>query len=95
MKLSRRATTPLPPTPDCGQVEAVLQAYVDGELGPEDGERVAQHLEHCDRCDIEASTVDRVIQAIRRQRPDLEADALDRLGRFVDDLTGEDLPGDR
>ena len=53
MRFSRRAVTPLPPDPDCGQVGAVLQAYVDGELGPQDGERIAEHLEHCDRCGIE------------------------------------------
>jgi len=95
MRFSRRAVTPLPPDPDCGQVGAVLQAYADGELGPQDGERVAEHLEHCDRCGIEAATIDRVIEAIRRQRPDLEADALDRLGRFVDRFTDEVPPGDR
>lgn len=95
MRFSRRAVTPLPPDPDCDQVGAVLQAYVDGELGPEDAERVAHHLEHCERCGIEAATVGRVIRTIRRQRPDLETDALDRLGRFVDDLTDGESPGDR
>jgi len=95
MTLFRRQVTPLPRDPDCAQVEAVLQAYADGELGPEDGERVAEHLEHCDRCGIEAATVDRVILAIRRQRPDLERDVLDRLGRFVDEITDEEPLGDR
>ena len=100
MRFSRRAVTLSPPDPDCGQVGAVLQAYVDGELGPQDGERVAEHLEHCDRCGIEAATIDRVIEAIRRQRPDLEVDALHRLGCFVngfgDGVFGDGMPpGDR
>jgi anti-sigma factor RsiW len=95
MRFTRRPVTPLPPDPDCAQVEAVLHAYADGELGPEDGERVAEHLEHCDRCGIEAATVDRVILAIRRQRPDLERAALDRLGRFVHELTDGGPPLDR
>jgi anti-sigma factor RsiW len=84
----RRSTpTPLPPKPECHEVGAVLQSYLDGELGPQDAELVAEHLEHCERCEIEATTVTRVVHAIRRQRPDLESDALTRLHRFVDELT--------
>jgi len=87
MRFRRRAAaTPLPPNPECHEVGAVLQAYLDGELGPEDAELVTEHLEHCQRCGIELERVTRVIDAIRRQRPDLEADALARLDRFVHDL---------
>jgi anti-sigma factor RsiW len=87
MRFRRRTPTPLPPAPECHEVGAVLQAYLDGELGATDAELVTEHLEHCERCEIEATTVTRVVEAIRRQRPDLESDALDRLGRFVDELT--------
>jgi anti-sigma factor RsiW len=89
MRLRRRLPLPLPPDPDCHVVGAVLQAYLDGELGPEDAELVAEHLEHCERCQIEASTVEKVVDAIRRQRPDLDPAPIDRLAGFVDRLTRE------
>ncbi len=76
----------LPQDPDCHEVGRVLQAFLDGELGPEDGELVTAHLAVCDRCDIESRTVLAVRDAIRRQRPDLDVDRLARLERFVDDL---------
>jgi anti-sigma factor RsiW len=83
----RRRRLPLPRDPECHVVGAVLQAYLDGELGPGDAEIVAAHLEHCERCGIEATTVGRVVDAIKRQRPDLDPEPLDRLASFVDQLT--------
>lgn len=89
--MRRRPQLPLPPEPDCHEVGAVLQSYLDGELGAEDTGVVAAHLEHCERCGIEAATVTRVIAAIRRQRPDLDPEPLARLAGFVDQLA----PGGR
>jgi predicted anti-sigma-YlaC factor YlaD len=87
MRLRRRLPLPLPPDPDCHVVGAVLQAYLDGELGPEDAELVAEHLHHCERCQIEAATVERVVEAIKEQRPDLDPAPIERLTGFVDRLT--------
>jgi anti-sigma factor RsiW len=84
--MRRLSELPLPPEPDCHQVGAVLQAYLDGELGPEDAGLVAAHLEHCERCEIESETVTKVIEAIRRQRPDLDPTPIDRLTGFVAQL---------
>jgi anti-sigma factor RsiW len=93
MRRRRRLPTPLPAEPDCHQVGAVLQAYLDGELGPEDAEVVAEHLRFCDMCGIEATKVERVVSAIRRQRPDLDDGSLERLAGFVDELTRDGPPG--
>ncbi len=93
MRLRRGPHQPLPAEPDCAQVGAVLQAYLDDELEAPDTEAVAAHLAHCERCDIEADTVGRVIAAIGRQRPDLDAGALERLAGFVDGLADEDPQG--
>ncbi|MEX0835634.1 MAG: zf-HC2 domain-containing protein [Nitriliruptor sp.] len=93
MRLRRRLPLPLPPDPECHVVGEVLQAYLDGELGPEDAELVAEHLEHCERCGIEAATVERVVDAIKRQRPDLDPEAIGRLTGFVDRLTRDDAAG--
>lgn len=89
MRFGRRLPLPLPPEPDCHAVGAVLQAYLDGELGPQDAELVAAHLVHCERCQIESVTVERVVEAIRQQRPDLDAEPIERLAGFVDRLTGD------
>ncbi len=92
MRWRRADRTPLADPPDCEQVGAVLQSYLDGELGADDGELVAAHLEHCRRCGIEADTIRQVIDAIRRQRPDLDGAVLDRLRAEVDRLTGSGSP---
>lgn len=89
MRLRRRAPLPLPVDPDCHQVGAVLQAYVDGELGAQDADAVAAHLEHCRRCGIEVRTVEQVIDAIQRQRPDVDPGALRRLAGYVDELSDD------
>jgi anti-sigma factor RsiW len=90
----RRPSTPLPPDPGCREVAAVLQSYLDGELEAGDADKVAGHLEACGRCGIAEATTRRVIAAIRRQRPDLDAAPLERLAGFVGQLThavdGED-----
>lgn len=90
----RREQLPLTvaPDPECHQVGSVLQAYLDGELGPHDAELVSEHLQHCQRCGIEAATVTNVIDAIERQRPDLDPEPLDRLTRFVDELPADSPP---
>lgn len=69
------------------QIEPVLQSFLDGELGADDAEFVAAHLGHCGRCGIEASIHREVKGALRRLRPDLDVDAIDRLRDFADDLT--------
>jgi anti-sigma factor ChrR (cupin superfamily) len=94
MRLRRRLPLPLPPDPDCHVVGAVLQAYLDGELGPEDAELVAEHLRFCERCQIESATVVRVVEAIKQQRPDLDPAPIERLTGFVDRLTGDGPPDD-
>lgn len=92
MRMRRRLPSPLPLQPDCHVVEAVLQAYLDGELGPDDAEVVAAHLAHCQRCQIEVTTVERVIDAIKRQRPDLDPAPIERLAGYVDRLTRDGPP---
>jgi anti-sigma factor (TIGR02949 family) len=82
----RAATQTLPDEPDCHEVARVLQSFLDGELGPEDAEKVAAHLALCEPCDIESSTVEAVRDAIRVQRPDIDTGDLARLERFVDEI---------
>ena len=82
----RGAITPLSTEPDCHEVARVLQAFLDGELGPDNSEKVAAHLAHCEYCDIESHTIDAVRDAIRAQRPDIDVDELARMESFVNDI---------
>lgn len=95
MIFRRRLPLPLPAQPECHVVGAVLQAFLDGELGADDAEIVAAHLEHCERCGIERATTQRVITAIRRQRPDLDAALVERLTGFVDRIGDHPTDPDR
>lgn len=95
MRWRRGQPTPLPTDPECHQVAEVLQAYLDGELGPEDAEAVAAHLEFCRFCGIEASKVSAVVAAIRRQRPDLDLELRERMTGFIDGLLSEGPPPHR
>jgi anti-sigma factor RsiW len=94
MSWFRRLPTPLPEDPSCEQVGAVLQAFVDGELGPHDTDLVAEHLEHCERCRIEATTVQQVVDTIRAQRVELGPEVQDRLTAILDELVPPTPPGE-
>ncbi|MFU8840612.1 MAG: zf-HC2 domain-containing protein [Nitriliruptoraceae bacterium] len=90
MRVRRRPPRSVSAEPDCHEVATVLQSYLDGELPTQDAGRVATHLEHCQRCDIEATTVRKVIDAIQRQRPELDAGTYARLTGVIDELVGPD-----
>lgn len=58
----------------CWQVMRVMQAYVDGETDSVTAERVAEHLEDCRRCGLEADTYQAIKDALaRHERPSREA----------------------
>jgi anti-sigma factor RsiW len=70
--------------PDCARVAKVLQSYLDGELDDRHAAMVAAHLEHCDRCGIEADVYERVKDQLSELRQQPDPDAVDRLRRFAD-----------
>jgi anti-sigma factor RsiW len=76
----------------CRQVRRTLQSFLDGEVGPRRAELVAAHLESCARCHVEADLLERVIEEIRRLRPDLDLAAYTRLVAAVEALTDHPSP---
>ena len=72
----------------------MLQAFLDGEVAAHKAELIAAHLESCTRCGVEQDTLNQVIAALRRLRPDLDLAAYTRLADVVDWLTGEAPPPD-
>lgn len=78
--------------PDCREVADTLQAYLDGELPPAKIDLVREHLEHCDRCGIEAEVYLEVKRSLAQLASPPDAATVDRLRAFADDLTAEDSP---
>ena len=70
----------------------MLQAFLDGEVEAHKAELIAAHLESCTRCGVEQDTLNQVITALRRLRPDLDLAAYTRLADVVDWLAGDVPP---
>ena len=48
----------------CSQVQKRLSAFQDGELNPQEGERVSDHLESCSACREQYAEMEKVWQAL-------------------------------
>lgn len=75
--------------PDCREVAKVLQSFLDGELPPEQAGLVADHVEHCDRCGIDADVYRQVKDSLAQLRSPADRDVVGRLVAFADDLVGD------
>lgn len=71
----------------CLRVARVLQSYLDGEVDPPTATAVAEHLELCRRCGLEASTYTAIKIAIaagdRVRQERVDATTLARLDLFA------------
>lgn len=76
--------------PDCRQVADTLQAYLDGELPASKNALVAEHLQHCERCGIEAAVYREVKRSLGQLATPPDRDAMVRLRSFADRLTSGD-----
>jgi anti-sigma factor RsiW len=87
-KLVRRFMMP----PDCREVAEVLQSYLDGELPESKTHLVAEHLEHCDRCGIEAEVYREVKRSLGQLATPPDRETVDRLRSFAEGLTPDETP---
>jgi anti-sigma factor RsiW len=78
--------------PDCREVADTLQAYLDRELPSPKIEVVREHLEHCERCGIEAEVYLEVKRSLAQLATPPDDEAIGRLRAFADGLAGEDGP---
>jgi anti-sigma factor (TIGR02949 family) len=76
----------------CAEVADQLQAYLDGDTGPEQMQRIAKHLEHCRRCGLEARTYTEIKSALARQGELVDPAAVQRLTDFGRALLHGDDP---
>ncbi|MEX2621703.1 MAG: zf-HC2 domain-containing protein [Egibacteraceae bacterium] len=71
----------------CRTVARLVQAYLDGELHDRRGVLIADHLDRCRDCGLDAQTwlwLKSTVAGL--QTPD-ESEQLERLRAFVEDLT--------
>lgn len=78
--------------PDCREVAKILQAYLDGELPEDQTHLVAEHLEHCDRCGIEADVYREVKRSLEQLAVPPDRGAVQRLRGYAEGLTGDTAP---
>ena len=78
----------------CLRTSRALQRYLDGEADDLTAARVAEHLEECRRCGLQARTYLAIKQALRSGSRDVDDLALHRLWAFTRSLTDTGGPDD-
>ncbi len=79
----------------CMQVMRVLQSYLDGHTDEVTARRVANHLDACRRCGLEAATYREIKASLSRRATAPDHDAVERLRAFGTALaTGASEGGD-
>ena len=78
----------------CMQVMRVLQSYLDGQTDQFTARRVANHLDACRRCGLEASTYREIKAALARQAVPVDETSLQRLRAFGSSLAQQTARGD-
>lgn len=86
-----------PPPPwrsECRKVARVLQAYLDGELGPDEDAMVVEHLRLCHRCGIDERLYRDVKRSLQGLATAPDPQAIARLRAYAAELqesaTGDD-----
>ncbi len=76
----------------CMATMRVLQSYLDGALDEVAARRVAEHLEDCRRCGLEAEVYTEIKAALGEGDRTVDPRAVERLRRFGEQLARGDLP---
>ena len=67
----------------CMEVMRVLQSYLDGQTDEVTTRRVANHLDACRRCGLEATTYREIKAALTRTGAALDPSAVERLRSYA------------
>jgi anti-sigma factor RsiW len=78
----------------CREVGKLLQRYLDDETDEHTTTRVAEHLEDCRRCGLEATIYREIKASLARQAPTLPETTLASLRRFGEHLAAAGAPDD-
>ena len=74
----------------CMATMRVLQTYLDGALDEVAARRVAEHLEDCRRCGLEAEVYQEIKTALGGQDRTVDPRAIERLRHFGEQLARGD-----
>ena len=77
------------PAVDCRELGKVLQSYLDDDVDPDFATKIAEHLEACKDCGLEAETYTQIKESLAGRRPRVDDDVVDRLRDFGESLTGD------
>ena len=78
----------------CREVGKLLQRYLDGETDEQATAKVAEHLEDCRRCGLDAGIYREIKASLARRAPALPETTLARLRSFGQRLAAEGPPPD-
>ncbi|MFW2380414.1 MAG: anti-sigma factor family protein [Acidimicrobiales bacterium] len=66
----------------CTETLELLQQYLDGELSDEAARKIAEHLDHCTRCDQESEVYGKIKASIAAATEAPDQEVIERLERF-------------
>ena len=89
IRLAGRSRTPAPM--GCREAARKIQSYLDGRLEEAEAGRVADHLEVCRRCGLDAATFRSIKATLAGAAAEPDAHAVDRLQAFARSLEGGQL----
>ncbi len=75
--------------PTCDEVLVILQAYLDGEVDADTAAKVAQHIERCSDCTVEAETYQLIVEQIQQRTRPVDPKVIEALEQFGHQLLDE------
>ncbi len=72
----------------CREVRKLIGGFIDGEVDQDLAAKIAEHLDDCRRCGLDAGVYTRVKQSLQARPPMVDDDAVARLREFGSDITG-------
>jgi predicted anti-sigma-YlaC factor YlaD len=77
---------------DCDHVLELLQFYLDSEIDADRARLIAEHLDECRSCGLEAETYEMIKTSLAAKRPTVPAESVARVREFAEQLARGDGP---
>jgi anti-sigma factor RsiW len=71
------------------EVRRVINGFVDGQVEEGFAAKIAEHLEDCRRCGLDAEVYANIKQSLQSKPPTIDDEAMDRLREFGSKLAGD------
>ena len=73
----------------CMEVRRVINGFVDGQVEEGFAAKIAEHLEDCRRCGLDAEVYANIKRSLQSKPPTIDDEAIDRLREFGSKLAGD------